>query len=133
MKSLKTRCFTPGQVAQLEMCLTTDAHLTADQGVESSIPAQSHTFLELGHEIISIVILLLSTDSFKKGCCQLRAKVCGHNTGQLLKLAQEKVWLGELTLHHMTIAVDWDVEQQNKLMLHMLAYTIRLSSVSIFS
>ena len=29
-----------------------------------------------------------------------------------LKLAQEKVWLGELPV--MTIAVDWDVKQQNK-------------------
>ena len=28
---------------------------------------------------------------------------------RLVKLAQEKVWLGELT-----IAVDWDVKQQNK-------------------
>ena len=29
------------------------------------------------------------------------------------KLAQEKVWFGELTFP-MTIAVDWDVKQQNK-------------------
>ena len=28
------------------------------------------------HEIISSVILLPSADSFKKGCCQLQAKVC---------------------------------------------------------
>ena len=32
---------------------------------------------------------------------------------RLFKLAQEKVWLGELT-PVMTIAVDWDVKQQNK-------------------
>ena len=32
----------------------------------------------------------------------------------LFKLAQEKSWLGELTVHSMTIAVDWDIKQQNK-------------------
>ena len=33
---------------------------------------------------------------------------------RLFKLAQEKVWLGELTVPVMTIAVDWDVQQQQK-------------------
>ena len=33
--------------------------LTADPGVASSIPAQSHTFVEIDHEIISTAILLL--------------------------------------------------------------------------
>ena len=28
------------------------------------------------HEIISMVILFPSAESFKKGCCQLKAKVC---------------------------------------------------------
>ena len=32
-------------------------------------------------EIISMVILLSSADSFKKGCCQLQAKVCAQITG----------------------------------------------------
>ena len=32
---------------------------TADQGVVSLIPAQSHTFVEIDHEIISTVILHL--------------------------------------------------------------------------
>ena len=41
-----------------------------------SIPARSHTFLAIDHEIISTVILLPSAESFKKGCCQLQAKVC---------------------------------------------------------
>ena len=53
----------------------------ADPGVASSIPARSHTFVEIDHEIISTVILLPSTDSFKKGCCQLQAKVCARITG----------------------------------------------------
>ena len=62
-------------------CLATDASLTADPGVASSIPARSHTFVEIDHEIISTVILLPSAESFKKGCCQLQAKVCAQNTG----------------------------------------------------
>ena len=36
----------------------------------------SHTFVEIDHEIISLVILLPSDESFKKGCCQLQATVC---------------------------------------------------------
>ena len=58
-------------VAQSVTCLATDASLTADPGVASSIPARSHTFVEIDHEIISTVILLPSAESFKKGCCQL--------------------------------------------------------------
>ena len=60
------------------LCLRTDASLTADPGVASSIQARSHTF---NHEIISTVILLPSAESFKKGCCQLQAKVCARSTG----------------------------------------------------
>ena len=37
--------------------------LTADPGVVSLIPCQSHTFMEIGHEIISAAILLRSADS----------------------------------------------------------------------
>ena len=50
-------------------------------GVASSIPARSQTFKEIEHEIISTVILLPSAESFKKGCCQLQAKVCARSTG----------------------------------------------------
>ena len=71
----------PGRVAQSVTCLATDACLTADPGVASSIPVRSHTFMEIDHEIISTVILLPSADSFKKGCCQLQAKVCAQITG----------------------------------------------------
>ena len=62
-------------------CLATDACLTADPVVPSSIPVWSHTFVEIDHEMISTVILLPSADSFKKGCCQLQAKVCARITG----------------------------------------------------
>ena len=71
----------PGRAAQSVTCLATDACLTADPGVASSIPARSHTFVENDREIISTVILLPSADSFKKGCCQLQAKVCAQVTG----------------------------------------------------
>ena len=66
---------------QSVMCLATDASLTTDPGVASSIPAQSHTFVEIDHEIISTVFLPPSIESFKKGCCQLQAKVCVPSTG----------------------------------------------------
>ena len=71
----------PGHVAQSVTCLATDACLTADPGVASSIPARYHTLVAIDHEIISTVILLPSADLFKKGCCQLQAKVCAQITG----------------------------------------------------
>ena len=70
-----------GCIAQSVKCLATDANLTADPGVASSIPARDHTFVEIDHEMISTVILLPSAESFKKGCCQLQAKVCARSTG----------------------------------------------------
>ena len=81
LHSLQPPGILPGRVAQSVTCLATDACLTADPGVASSIPARSHTFVETDHEIISTVILLPSADSFKKGCCQLQAKVCTQITG----------------------------------------------------
>ena len=55
--------------------------MTADPEVVSSIPARSHTYVEIDHELISMVILLRFTDSFKRGCCQLQAKVCAQIIG----------------------------------------------------
>ena len=86
-----TQSIHTGRVAQLVMCLATDASLTADPGVASLILAGSHTFVEID----STVILLPSAESFKEGCRQLQEKVCVIS---LSKLAQEKVWLGELTV-----------------------------------
>ena len=80
-------CDKPGRVAQSVTCLATDACLTADPGVASSIPARYHTFVEIDHEIISTVILLPSADLFKKGCCQLQAKVCAQITCKSLAQA----------------------------------------------
>ena len=71
----------PSSIAQSVTCLATDASLTADPVVVSLIPARSHTFVEIDHEIFSAVILLPSAESFKKGCGQLQAKVCARSTG----------------------------------------------------
>ena len=71
----------PGRVAQSVTCLGADASLSADPGVAISILTRSHTFLEIDHEIISTAILLPSSELFKKGCCQLQAKVCSRSTG----------------------------------------------------
>ena len=39
-----------GRVAQLVTCLTAGTCLTADPGAVSSIPAGSHTFVEIGND-----------------------------------------------------------------------------------
>ena len=69
-------------------CLATDASLTADPGVASSIPALSHTLVEIDHEIISTVILHHSRRvvvSYKRKYVHEVLVNC------LFKLAQEKV------------------------------------------
>ena len=81
MQAVKDLVLRSGRVVQSVTCLATVVFLTADPGVASSIPARSHTFVEIDHEIISTVILLPSADSFKKGCCQLQAKVFAQITG----------------------------------------------------
>ena len=90
----------PGRIAQSVTCLETDASLTADPGVASLIPARSHTLVEIDHEIISTVILLPAAESFMKGCCQLQLPKYVYEVLVycLFKLAQEKVWFGELTV-----------------------------------
>ena len=60
----------PGRVVPSETCLATDASLTVDPIL----------FTEFDYEI-STVILLPSSESFKKGCCQLQAKVCARSIG----------------------------------------------------
>ena len=82
------------------------AHILCS-GVATLIPARSHTFVEIDHEIISTVILLPSAESFMKGCCQLQAKVCARLlVNCLFKLAQEKSVVRETDRPAMTIAVD---------------------------
>ena len=84
----------PGRVAQSVTCLATDACLTADPGVASSIPARSHTFVVVDHEIISTVILLLPLIHSRRVVVS-----CAQITGQpLVQACPRKVWLGELTV-----------------------------------
>ena len=71
----------PGSLVQSVTCLATDMSLPANPVIVSLIPARSHTFVEIDHEIISTVILLPSAESFKKGCCQLQEKVCAQSAG----------------------------------------------------
>ena len=87
-----------GSVAQSVMCLATDACLTADPGVASSIPVRSHTFMEIDHEIISTVILPLLIYSRRVVGSYKRKYVHELLVNCLFKPAQEKVWLGELTV-----------------------------------
>ena len=80
------------------MCLNADTCLTVDPGVACSIPARYHTFVEIDHEISSKVILLTSTDSRRVVVSWKRKCVHEVLVNGLVKLAQEKVWLGELTV-----------------------------------
>ena len=47
---------------------------SADSGVKSLIPAQSHTLVEIDHEIISMVILLLLL--IQEGLSVTRESMC---------------------------------------------------------
>ena len=87
----------PGRVAQSVMCLATDASLTADPGVQSSIPARSHTFVKIDLEIISTVILLPPLNHSRRVVVSYKRKYV-HEVlvNYLFKLAQVKMWLGEL-------------------------------------
>ena len=87
----------PGRVALSVTCLATDACLTADPGAASSIPARYHTFVEIDHEMISTVILPL-IHSRRVVVSYKRKYVHELLVNRLFKPAQEKVWLGELTV-----------------------------------
>ena len=69
-----------------------------------------HVYSVIDHEIICTAILLLSDDSRRVVVSCKRKYVHKVLVNCLVKLAQEKVWLGELTvLTCMTIAFDGDV------------------------
>ena len=72
------------------MCPTEDTCLTADPGVASLIPDQSHTFEEIDHEIISMTILLPSADSRRVVVSYKRKYVHKVLINRLFRLAQEK-------------------------------------------
>ena len=104
-KRIKTRgmscnsLWMPGRVAQSVTCLATDKCLTAYPGVPSSIPVRSHTFVEIDHEMISTVILLLPLIHSRRVVVSYKRKYVHELlVNRLFKPAQEKVWLGELTV-----------------------------------
>ena len=74
-----------------------DTCLTADPWVARSIPAWSHTFTEIDHEIISTAILLPSADSRRAVVSYKQKYVQEVLVNCLVKLAQEKR-LGEMTI-----------------------------------
>ena len=89
----------PGCIAQLVTCLTADTcHLTTDPGVASLIPAWSHTLVEIDHATISTAILLPFADSRRVVVSHKRKYVDIVLVNRLVKLAQKKVWLCELTV-----------------------------------
>ena len=71
---------------------------TADPGVANSIPARPNAIVEIDHEIISTSF---SFRWFKKDLIVVdykRKYVHKVLVNCLVKLVQEKVWLGELTV-----------------------------------
>ena len=93
----------PGRVAQSVTCLATDAYLTADPGVASSIPVRSHTFVEIDHEIISMVIPANDTRESMFGHRNFSRRERESNLGPLAPEASAK----PLSYHaFMTIAVN---------------------------
>ena len=77
----------PGRVAQSVSCLATDACLTADP------PVRSHTFVEIDHEMISTVILLLPLIHSRRVVVSCKRKYVHELlVNRLFKPGQEKVW-----------------------------------------
>ena len=80
----------------------------------SSIPARSHTFVEIDHEIISSAILLPSADSRRVVVSYKRKYVHEVLVNRLVKLAPGKIVVRLTNPPNMTIAVDWDFKHQTK-------------------
>ena len=78
------------------MQMVVSPNLCRPRGLEFDL-ARSHTFVEIDHEILSSVILL-SADS--KRVVDSYKRKYGHNVlvNCLVRLAQEKLWLGQLTV-----------------------------------
>ena len=68
-------------------------------GIASSIPAQSDTFVEINHEIISRSLSSLPLSHSRRTVVRYKRKYV-HEVlvNRLFKLAHEKVWLCELTV-----------------------------------
>ena len=95
------------RVAQSVKCLATDACLTTDQGVASSIPVRSHTFVEIDHKMISMVILLLLLIHSRRVVVSYKWKYVHQLlVNRLFEPAQEKSVIRWTDRPAMTIAVD---------------------------
>ena len=70
--------------------------------------------MEIDHEIFSTTIRLPSADSRRAVVSYKRKYAHEALVNRLVKLVQEKLWLGEMTVPDMDIAVEWDVKQQTK-------------------
>ena len=71
----------------------------AERRVLSSIPARSHTFVEIGHETLSTVILLLSLVQLEEGLVPVTNESKKVHEVLVNSLVKDK-----------TIAVDWGVK-----------------------
>ena len=114
MLAMKTQINQPSQISllhtnSLPFNPQSVACLTADPGATSSIPAQSHTFMEIDQGIISTAILLPSAESRRVVVSYKRKYVHKVLINPLVKLAQEKSVVRRTDHPDMTIAVDWDV------------------------
>ena len=89
----------PGRVVQSVTCLATDVSLTADPGVASLIPSRSHTFVEIDYELFLWSFSSLPLNHSRRIVVSYKRKYV-HEVlfNFLFKLAQEKVWLGELNV-----------------------------------
>ena len=96
---LKMKTSLPGRVALSVTSLATDACPTADPGVASSIPARDHTFVELIMKYFLRLFSSLPLNHSRIVVVSYKLKYV-HEVlvNCLFKLAQEKVWLGELTV-----------------------------------
>ena len=84
--------------------------MTADPRVASLILARLHTFVEIDHEITSMVIFLLPL--IQEGLLSVTSV---SMVNRLVKVAQEKsVVMWTDCLDTTMIAVDWDIKNQTK-------------------
>ena len=81
--------------------------LTVYSGVTSSISARSYTFLEIDHEIISMVIIHLRLIQHRLLSVTIESMCTKDCQTAKSSLPRKKVWLGEVTCLDITIASDW--------------------------
>ena len=99
--------------------MAADTCLTADPGVASSIPAQSHTFVKIYHELISMVILLPSAGSRRVVVSYKLKYVHEVLINCLVKFAKEKSMVRSTDRPDMTIAVDWYIKNKQLLIFNI--------------